>query len=117
MYPQPELKALAARKAALIGELDRGRAELGAAAGRVLAPLELVGRLWLLGRQAVRLVGSLPAREPPARGPAPAPRASAIRRWLRWLPFAVAASRLVRGCIGRPTDGASAGPRAPGRGR
>lgn len=117
MYPQAELKALAARKAAVVRELDRGRAELGVAAGRALAPLELAGRLWLLGLRLVRLVGAPPPREPSTRGRTPPPRASVLGTWWRWLPFAVAAARLVQGVTGRPTGGASPGAQSAGTGR
>lgn len=108
MYPRTELKALAARKTALVRELDRGRAELGAAAGRVLAPLELVGRLWSLGRRALRLTSFfVTARRPPGGEPPPR-RASRLVTWLRWLPFVVRSVRLIRDVANapphRPTD-------------
>ncbi len=100
MYPQAELKALAARKAALVHELDRGRAELGAAAGRVLAPLELAGRLWSLGQRAVRLIRFATDRPPFAGRTPPARPASALTTWLRWLPLVVGTARLVRKIAG-----------------
>ncbi|HQF38319.1 MAG TPA: hypothetical protein PK322_04300 [Opitutaceae bacterium] len=94
MHPQRELTRLAARKAALIVELDRHRAELSASVARLLEPLELIDRSLALWRRVAPLAGSAAAMRPGDH--VATARPTGLGAWLRWLPLVVSATRLVR---------------------
>jgi hypothetical protein len=106
MYPHKELRRLAARKAALVCELDRGRAEWNAAAARLVEPLALVERVVVLWRRLVP-GGGFAAGSPADAGSRPASvRPSRLVTWLRLIPLVVGAVRVMRGSAARHASGA-----------
>jgi len=109
MHAQRELRRLAARKAALIAELDRSRAESNDSAARLLGPFELIDRVLELWRRVVPLAGSAAGSATDA-GARPAPtRSSRVGTWLRWISLGIGVVRVVRGAPERRSTSARRG--------